>query len=85
MKYRRANEVLPDELLKEISKYVDGEALYFPKKKERKNWGEDTGSRNHYRLRNSEIKEKFLNGASTEALADEYNLSIDSIRKILYR
>lgn len=84
MKYRKASDVLPDELLKEVSKYVDGEALYF-KKKRRQNWGECTGARNHYKVRNSEIKAKYLDGISIESLANEYNLSIDSIRKIVYQ
>ena len=85
MKYRKASEVLPDDLLREIQKYVDGEALYFPKKKERKNWGEGSGARNYYKQRNDEIRTKFLDGASIEVLANQYNLSVESIRKIVYR
>ena len=84
MKYRKASDVLPDELLKEVQKYVDGEALYFPKLKARKTWGENTGARNYYKQRNDEIRRKFSGGASVDALAREYNLSVDSIRKIVY-
>ena len=36
MKYKKASEILPDELLREVQKYIDGEALYIPKGKARK-------------------------------------------------
>ncbi|MDT8719171.1 hypothetical protein IAI10_21195 [Clostridium sp. 19966] len=85
MKYRKASEVLPDELLKEVQKYVSGEALYFPKYKSRQKWGEGTGAKDYYKQRNLEIKEKFAEKMSIEALAEQYNLSIESIRKIVYQ
>lgn len=85
MKYRKASEVLPDELLREVQKYVSGEALYFPQKhRERKKWGEGTGARVYYKERNGEIREKHARGAAVEALAEEYGLSVESIRKIVY-
>lgn len=85
MKYRKASEVLPDELLKEVQKYVSGEALYFPKYKSRQKWGERTGARNYYKQRNNEIRGKYAQKVSIEVLAEQYNLSIDSIKKIIYR
>ena len=85
MKYRKASEVLPDGLLKEVQKYVSGEALYFPKYKSREKWGESSGARAYYKQRNKEIKEKFAGKSSIEELADEYGLSVESIRKIVYQ
>ena len=85
MKYRKASDVLPDELLKEVQKYVNGEALYFPKHKSRQKWGEGTGARVYYKERNNEIKEKYIHGLSVETLAEQYNLSIESIRRIVYQ
>jgi len=85
MRYRKASEVLPDNLLREVQKYVDGEALYFPKRKERKNWGEDSGARQYYKQRNDEIKRQYNTGLTVEALADVHNLSVESIRKIVYQ
>ncbi|HIS69045.1 MAG TPA: hypothetical protein IAA58_06755 [Candidatus Gallacutalibacter stercoravium] len=85
MKYRNANEVLPDDLLKEVQKYANGEALYFPKQKDRQRWGEGTGAKGYYRQRNQEIREKYRQGQSMERLAIEYNLSVESIRKIIYQ
>lgn len=84
MKYRKASEVLPDELLREVQKYVSGEALYFPKQKDRQKWGEGTGSRDYYRKRNEQIRLLYKKGESVERLAIQYNLSVESIRKILY-
>ena len=85
MKYRKASEVLPDDLLREVQKYVNGEALYFPRHKERKQWGESTGTRAYYKQRNREIREKFDEKTATiEELAGQYSLSVESIRKIVY-
>ncbi len=84
MKYRKASDVLPDELLKEVQKYVSGEALYFPKYKNRKQWGESTGARDYYKKRNNEIRSKYAEKISIDTLAEQYNLSIESIKKIIY-
>ena len=83
MKYRRANEVLPGELLAEIQKHVSGEALYFPKYDGRKQWGENTGAKAYYKQRNSEIRERHARGISLEALAGQYSLSVETVRKII--
>lgn len=84
MKYRKANEVLPDELLREVQKYVSGETLYIPKCQSRQKWGENSGAREYYRQRNREIRIKFHSGTQPEKLAEEYGLSVESVRKILY-
>ena len=85
MKYRRAPDVLPEELLLEVQKYSQGEMLYVPKAKERKKWGEESGARTFYKQRNMEIREKYSLKVPIERLADEYCLSDDMIRKILFR
>ena len=85
MKYRRAPDVLPADLLREVQKYTQGETLYVPKAKERKKWGEESGARSFYRQRNEEIRNRYLQKVRIERLADEYCLSEDMIRKILFR
>jgi len=85
MNYRRASDILPDELLTEIQKYTQGEMLYIPKSKERKKWGENSGARSFYQKRNDDIREKYSQKFPIERLADEYCLSEDMIRKILFR
>ena len=85
MKYRNASDILPDELLKEIQKYTSGEAIYIPNNTERKKWGQGSGARLFYKERNEEIKNKYYQKVSMDDLADEYCLSLETIRKILYK
>ena len=58
MKYRKASDIFPDELLKEIQKYSSGELIYIPKVQERQDWGSRSGARTFYVQRNSEIRSK---------------------------
>lgn len=46
MGYRRAEEILPAGIIKEIQKYADGVNIYIPRKEEnRREWGEKTSYR----------------------------------------
>ncbi len=86
MNYVNAGAVLPDYLLKEIQQYVQGEIIYIPTLKGvRKKWGAETGYREYLEVRNREIRECFLNGRKIEQIANEYSLSIESIKKIVYK
>jgi hypothetical protein len=86
MKYRNASEILPDDLLKELQKYAPGEILYVPSDKNRTQWGEKTGARQFYVQRNEEIRHKYYHQKiPIDALAEEYGLSDETVRKILYR
>jgi len=86
MKYRNASEILPDELLKELQKYAPGEIIYVPSDKDRKKWGADSGARQFFTQRNDDIRYKFFNlKRSIDDLSDEYNLSYETVRKIVYR
>lgn len=84
MKYKNAQEILPEHLLKELQQYVSGETIYVPNAQSKKQWGETSGARNYYKERNAQIRKKYSEGWSVEALAEEYKLSTDSIRKIIY-
>lgn len=84
MKYRNASEILPDKLLKEIQKYTSGEAIYIPSDKKRKKWGEGSGARMFFEERNNEIRYKYSQGVTAEELADEYFLSTETIKRVLY-
>ncbi len=81
MKYQNASHVLPDELLKEIQKYVNGVNLYIPKVPE------ENSNCSNYKLelykRNQEIYNLFLQGEKVSKLAAEYYLSDKSIYRIL--
>jgi Mor family transcriptional regulator len=84
MRYSKAQNVLPVEILKIIQEYVDGEYLYIPRKNgNKKAWGEKSGTRNSLKYRNVEIFNKHNEGASIIELANEYYLSEKSIRRIV--
>ena len=85
MKYKNASEVLPDKLLREIQKYVNGETVYIPNTKVRKKWGEGSGARTFFETRNKEIKDRFADSASIDELAKDYCLSVETIKKIVYK
>lgn len=86
MKYRKASDIFPDELLREIQKYSSGELIYIPKKSERKSWGANSGARTFYVQRNHEIRSKFrYQKKGIGELAAEYSLSPETVRKIVYR
>lgn len=85
MRYVKAETLLPEDLLKEIQKYIQGEYIYIPSEESaRKKWGEKTGNRDYIQNRNSNIREKYESGCSVSALAEEFYLSIESIKKIVY-
>lgn len=85
MRYRNASDILPDDLLKEVQRYAAGQTLYFPKDKARKPWGEESGARRYFQQRNEEIRQKYLQKVSIDRLADEYCLSVETVRKIVFK
>lgn len=69
MKYENGRDIFPERLLKQIQKYVSSET---------------SGYKQYLIERNRDIKSKFNAGASVEKSADEYCLSCESIKKIIY-
>lgn len=85
MKYLKAQDVLPAELVEELQKYAGGNIIYVPKPKHTHHrWGELSGTREYVDQRNLTIREKYRDGHDTQMLAQEFCLSIDSIKKIIY-
>jgi len=85
MKYINATEILPKNLLNEIQKYITGEILYIPQPEGTKNpWGSKTGSKQEIINRNKQIKFEKENGKTIEEIMLKYNLSYDTIKKIVY-
>ena len=75
MKYVKAIDVLPQEIIEIIQNYVDGEYLYIPRKNDIKNILKE---------RDIEIYEKYIKGLSISELSKEYFLSEKSIRRIIF-
>ncbi|TMV43814.1 hypothetical protein FE783_34160 [Paenibacillus mesophilus] len=82
-KYVNAKDVLPENLIKEIQKYVKGQHIYIPQT-ERQNWGTSTGIRNEMEQRNEEISRQYHGGLTIAELTKLYNLSEERIRSIIY-
>lgn len=84
-RYKKAETVLPKELLDEIQKYVQGAYLYIPSGSEgRRAWGEKSGARKELAARNSAIRADFQAGSSIDELSETYFLSVNTIKKIVY-
>ncbi|WP_053986017.1 CD3324 family protein [Niameybacter massiliensis] len=84
MKYVKAQDVLPEEILKLIQEYADGQYLYIPKKNNTHTpWGEESGIKAALKIRNNEIYYKYIHGATINELTQEYYLSAQSIRRII--
>ena len=85
MSYINADQLLPPDLLREIQKYVQGSLVYIPRPPQQHlSWGSKNGARDSLDRRNADIREKRARGSGIEQLADEYALSPDGIRKIIY-
>lgn len=85
MKYQNANDVLPGDLLLRLQGYIEGGYLYIPARSAHKKWGENSGARRALALRNREIAEQYRSGRTLEELAEQYFLSVHSIRQIVYK
>jgi Mor family transcriptional regulator len=85
VKYISAENILPKELIETIQKYCQGQYVYIPKEDGiRSKWGTKSGAKKELEIRNKEIKFKFECGQSKESLAEDYCLSVSSIKKIVY-
>jgi Mor family transcriptional regulator len=84
LRYLKAKDVLPEEIIELIQEYVDGDYLYIPRKDgKQKAWGESSGIRESLRERNRQIYKKYSEGASVDELIRTCYLSEQSIRRIL--
>ncbi len=84
MRYLRAQDIFPAELLVQIQHYADGVYVYIPKQdRNRKAWGENTTAKQEICARNSAIYRDYQKGMRIQTLAEKYFLSTKSIQRIL--
>lgn len=84
MGYRRAEEILPAELIERIQQYVDGQNIYIPKRtNNRLEWGARTKIRQELAVRNHQIYADYQGGLRIAELTDKYCLSEKSIQRII--
>ena len=86
MRYMKAADVLPPDLLAQVQAYIDGEYLYIPRTEtSRKPWGAANGRKAETLARNQEIYRRYREGTSVDQLAEAYFLAPKSIWKIIAR
>lgn len=84
MGYSSARDIFPENILRMIQEYAEGECIYIPKKEENKMaWGEITKSKEELLVRNSKIYEDYLSGISIQNLSETYYLSPKTIQRII--
>lgn len=84
LKYVNARTILPEKLLNELQKYIQGDIVYVPgNNPERAGWGASNGAKEKYRERNTAIINLYNNGKSIDEIAQMYYLSEYSIKKII--
>ena len=84
MSYIKAEEILPEELIRRIQEYIDGVYIYIPRRPgTRQPWGQKTDYKSELKLRNEQIRNDYASGESVAALSCKYHLSEKSIRRIL--
>ena len=65
--YIKAEEILPEELIRRIQEYADGVYIYIPRKPgTRHNWGQETGYKAELSTRNARIRSEYTAGASVK-------------------
>ncbi len=84
MSYIKADEILPEKLIRQIQEYADGVSIYIPRKPgARRAWGQETDYKAELKARNDRIRCDYAAGESVTALSRRYHLSEKSIRRIL--
>ena len=86
MSYIKAEEILPEELIRKIQEYADGVYIYIPRKPgTRHAWGQETDYKAELKVRNDRIRSDYASGESVALLSRKYHLSEKSIRRILQK
>lgn len=84
MRYIKAEDILPEDVVELIQQYVDGETIYIPRKAEnRLTWGCRTNYKAELKQRNERIHQEYASGAKISVLSKQFHLSEKSIRRIL--
>ena len=84
MSYIKAEEILPEKLIRQIQEYADGVYLYISRKPgTRHPWGQETTYKAELKARNDRIRSDYGAGQGIADLSRKYHLSEKSIRRIL--
>ena len=86
MQYINAKDVLPETLLVQVQQYIKGCTIYIPQYEDMQDSNVfKTDAKTELVKRNNEIKHKKRYGATIDELMEEYHLSYDTVKSIVYR
>lgn len=84
MGYRKAEEILPEEIIELIQQYIDGANIYIPRREgSRAGWGKANNTKERLNARDKNIYQDYLDGLKVDELTEKYYLSDKSIWRIL--
>ncbi len=84
MRYQKAKEILPKELVELIQSYMDGGYVYIPEKRKTGKAGVRLPvPEKEIQARNREIYKKYRQGMKVQELAEQFYLSEKSIQRIV--
>lgn len=84
MGYIKAQDILPEDVLTLVQRYVDGQMLYIPRRPgQHKSWGAGTQTREDLQDRNQKIYAGHMSGMTVTELSGEYFLTEKSIQRII--
>ena len=83
MGYKKAEDILPAELIEVLQEYAEGQTLYIPKKDTKAGWGTLSGTKSKLIKRNQKIYAEYLSGVKVSELAEKYYLTDKSIQRII--
>ena len=84
MSYIKAQEILPEELIRQIQEHADGIYIYIPRKPATRHaWGQETEYKAELQARNESIRGDHAAGTGVVVLSQRYHLTEKSIRRIL--
>lgn len=84
MGYIRAEDILPKEVLELVQQYIDGQAIYIPRKSEcHKSWGAETETKKELMIRNQQMYKEYVSGVTIIELSVRYFLTKKSVQRII--
>lgn len=83
MGYKKAEDILPADLIEKLQEYAEGETVYIPKKKEKAGWGTLSGAKDRLKNRNRSIYSEYISGVKVSELTEKYFLTDKSIQRII--
>ena len=84
MGYKRAEDILPKEVLELVQQYAQGQMIYIPRKSQcHRHWGAKTKTREELTMRNRQMCAEHESGITVTELSEKYFLTEKSVQRII--